>query len=156
MPLWLLGIGIGPKANQLRRQLGLAGHRGVVEQSLAARAQKPCARSIAFDRGEKSVSRRCPQDGVEGCIRSERPGHSGIGFDHGLQMSKASLFVPIGRVDVEIAMREQELDPFEGLDPLGPATVAPIHTAQRIERLGEGMAHEFRVGKQCSRDKVVS
>ena len=63
-------------------------------------------------------------------------------------MSKASLFVPIGRVDVEIGMREQELDPFEGLDPLGPATAPPMHTAQRIERLGESMAHEFRVGKQ--------
>ena len=73
VPLRLLGIGIGPGANQPRRQLGLAGHRGVVEQCLTARALKPRARSIALDRGEEPVSRRRPQDGVEGRIRSERP-----------------------------------------------------------------------------------
>jgi hypothetical protein len=77
---------------------------------------------------------------VEGGIRSEQPRHPGISFDHGLQVVKASWLVPVGRVDVEIAVREQELDPFEGLDPLGEATVAPIHTAQRVERLGEGTA----------------
>src|SRR5262245_56927970 len=71
VPFWLLGIGIAPKANERRRQLGLAGQRGVVEQCLAAPAPKPCAGSIAFDRGKKSVARRCPQGGAEGCIRSE-------------------------------------------------------------------------------------
>src|SRR5579875_1033426 len=41
VPLRLLGIGIGPQANQRRRQFGLAGHRCVVEQSLATPAQEP-------------------------------------------------------------------------------------------------------------------
>ena len=37
MPLWLLGIGIGPKANQLRRQLGLATRARLREAATALR-----------------------------------------------------------------------------------------------------------------------
>src|SRR4051812_23411953 len=119
-----------------------------MEQGLAAQTQQSYARPVAFENRDESVACRGPQDGVEGPIRSGLPVYSRVRFDHRLKVAKAIQVISLIGIAVEVAVREQILDHFERIHLLEPAAKASVRTTRRIEPLGEGVAHEFRVRHQ--------